>query len=90
MSNLKYCDKCEMRYEPEFGCDCDSSVKTPPTVSSSSLATGYIAPCPFCGGEGVVETAAGDWFVTCTLCYSGSGGSDTEQEAVFAWNKRAI
>lgn len=78
MNDFK-CHKCEKILK----CDCD-------TVETSGLVPGYIAPCPFCGGEGVTETAAGDWFVICTLCYSGSGGSDTEREAVLAWNKRAI
>lgn len=61
-----------------------------------------LKPCPFCGGEAVINTIEphthefatfmpdypGSTFVECTGCTCALSG-DTEEKAIKAWNRRA-
>ena len=49
-----------------------------------------LKPCPFCGGEAVINILLGNYCVTCTEC-NGSifpAAGMTEEEAIEAWNTR--
>ena len=53
-----------------------------------------LKPCPFCGGEAEVVFGACDYNVyqvCCTgaNCHAMAGWSDTEEEAIEEWNRRA-
>lgn len=55
-------------------------------------ARGKLLPCPFCGGEAVLEhgTEYAPWFeVDCPNCDAEGPVRPTEAEAIEAWNKRA-
>lgn len=61
-----------------------------------------LKPCPFCGGEAVINTIEphthefatfmpsypGGTFIECTCCTCALSG-DTEEKAIEAWNRRA-
>lgn len=54
--------------------------------------TTKLLPCPFCGGEATVERIGlnGCYYVACnTTDCCDFGKSDTEAEAIAAWNARA-
>lgn len=53
-----------------------------------------LKPCPFCGGEAIIEQDEDwywEWTVSCRnedcVCYEGRS-YETEEEAVAVWNRR--
>lgn len=45
--------------------------------------------CPLCGGKSFAHRRHTDkWFVKCVKCGCGSGTYNSEQEALWAWNRR--
>jgi len=44
--------------------------------------------CPFCGGEAVMLEIGFYWWVRCRSCEAESKLSNTEGEAITAWNRR--
>ena len=50
--------------------------------------TKKLKPCPFCNGEAVINNQTFGCFVSCKSCYSESGGSDNEDDAIKQWNTR--
>lgn len=55
-------------------------------------ARGKLLPCPFCGGEAVLEhgTEYAPWFeVDCPNCDAEGPTRPTEAEAIEAWNRRS-
>ncbi|MCP9269691.1 Lar family restriction alleviation protein [Xenorhabdus sp. XENO-1] len=53
--------------------------------------TDELKPCPFCGGYSVVDKEyGGKYFVYCSECLvEQTEPSETEAEAIAAWNQRA-
>lgn len=51
---------------------------------------GVLLPCPFCGGEGVLDSEfpAGYFWVLCTGCGMQTEAFETEPKARLAWNTR--
>ena len=48
-----------------------------------------LKPCPFCGGEAIVDGCDDTlWIVICKECNSSIGYKETKEEAVEAWNRR--
>ena len=48
-----------------------------------------LKPCPFCGGEAIVDGCDDTlWIVICKECNASIGHKGTEQEAIDAWNRR--
>lgn len=48
-----------------------------------------LKPCPFCGGEAVVDGCDDAlWVVICKKCYIETSLQSTEQDAIDAWNRR--
>ena len=50
-----------------------------------------LKPCPFCGGEAIVNLLLGKYCITCTGCMGGifPASWQTREEAIEAWNRRA-
>ncbi len=58
-----------------------------------------LLPCPFCGGEGVVQKKDAEYLynfsaVICEECdartdWCGSAAGDSDDKAIAAWNRRA-
>lgn len=48
-----------------------------------------LKPCPFCGGEAIVDGCDDTlWIVICKECNASIGHKETKEEAIEAWNKR--
>lgn len=49
-----------------------------------------LKPCPFCGGEAMLEQGATelDNFIYCSKCRAGTRIFNTKNSAVKAWNRR--
>ena len=50
-----------------------------------------LLPCPFCGSETDILTAAGnicDYWITCANCGADGAWKDTMAESIAAWNTR--
>lgn len=48
-----------------------------------------LKPCPFCGGKATVNQFLDSLFwVRCTECGSENQASNTEKQAIDAWNRR--
>jgi len=45
--------------------------------------------CPFCGGEGSVTHAVGEFWARCMTCEASTVLCGTETRAIIAWNTRA-
>lgn len=52
-------------------------------------ATEKLLPCPFCGGEAIIDEGQGFFWVTCGECFA-SGAATGEKQAIAAWNTRSI
>lgn len=49
-----------------------------------------LKPCPFCGGEAIVESYYRDYAVSCRKCEAATRRYyPTREEAERAWNRRA-
>lgn len=60
-----------------------------PDIFKETYEPAGLKPCPFCGGEAVLEERAGHIsYVWCKDCYSGTGNHVQESQAVKAWNTR--
>jgi hypothetical protein len=46
--------------------------------------------CPFCGSPAFWQEACATYWVACTICLSNGQAMDTLDEAVSAWNARAV
>ena len=47
-----------------------------------------LKPCPFCGGEAIIDGCDETlWIVICKECNASIGYKETEQEAIDAWNR---
>lgn len=44
--------------------------------------------CPFCGGEAEINGSNGTYWIDCNKCRAETGLSNTEAEAIAAWNRR--
>jgi Lar family restriction alleviation protein len=47
-----------------------------------------LLPCPFCGGEADILTAASEIWITCANCGADGAWKDTRAETIAAWNTR--
>ena len=48
-----------------------------------------LKPCPFCGGEAIIEGCDDTlWSVICKKCAASIDYNETKQEAIEAWNRR--
>ena len=48
-----------------------------------------LKPCPFCGGEAIIDGCDETlWIVICKECNASIGYKETKEEAIEAWNKR--
>lgn len=48
-----------------------------------------LKPCPFCGGEAIIDGCDGGvWIVICNKCDASIGCKETEREAIEEWNLR--
>lgn len=53
------------------------------------MMSNKLKPCPFCGGEAIIDSFVGvGWIVICNKCDASIGYKETEQEAIDAWNRR--
>lgn len=48
-----------------------------------------LKPCPFCGGEAIIDGCDDTlWIVVCKECNASIGYKETKEEAIEAWNRR--
>lgn len=48
-----------------------------------------LKPCPFCGGEAIIDGCDDTlWIVICKECNASIGYKETKEEAIEAWNWR--
>lgn len=48
-----------------------------------------LKPCPFCGGEAIIDGCDDTlWIVICKECNASIGYKETKEEAIEAWNRR--
>lgn len=50
-----------------------------------------LKPCPFCGGEAIVEMDESwywEWHTYCPQCFTDRGHFNSKYEAIDAWNTR--
>ncbi len=52
--------------------------------------TDELKPCPFCGGEALIDgDLLGASWVICRECGASGAQEDSDAEAIAAWNRRA-
>ena len=47
-----------------------------------------LLPCPFCGGEAHIITAAGESWALCDECKASTEAHTNRQSAIDTWNRR--
>ena len=57
--------------------------------TNSERTNDELLPCPFCGGEARIITAAGESWVLCDECKATTEAHTSRQIAIAAWNRRA-
>lgn len=57
--------------------------------NNSERTRDELLPCPFCGGEARIITAAGESWVLCDECKATTEAHTSRQIAIAAWNRRA-
>jgi Lar family restriction alleviation protein len=58
-------------------------------AENPSTTNPVLKPCPFCGGDAARVRGFEGAFIECPQCGTESGGYDTDDAAIAAWNRRA-
>lgn len=84
------CDGCPM-LDDDGWCNRDNQLRELGIEADGETDATRTAllPCPFCGGEARIITAAKENWVLCDKCKASAEAHSSKRSAIAAWNRRA-